>query len=232
MNTEEKSGYFKELALNLQKEGFTVKLEEDGLLPVELEGRQLCRIVKNGGVRYREKDIAGKALALERVVDIAQTTAEYMCQIEAAPFLTASGLEGNYRLLAEFNGAVLAGHPTRYGVQFVTWERDFDHTGVCHGHYMGGDYVKAKQDFAVRSGLVPHSALFAPEQLAEIYRSIHETLDSGCPITAEREKLLEDVAEQIKRTVPDLEERVNQSNRKELELGSADEPEHGGMQFQ
>ena len=35
--------YFKELALNLQREGFTVKPEtEDGLLPVELDGHRLA----------------------------------------------------------------------------------------------------------------------------------------------------------------------------------------------
>lgn len=35
----------------------------------------------------------------------------------------------------------------------------------------------AKRDFAVRSDLVPHSALFASEQLTEVYRSIFETLE-------------------------------------------------------
>ena len=43
-------------------------------------------------------------------------------QMEAAPKLTASGLTGDYRLLADFNDVVLAGHPTQYGVQFITWE--------------------------------------------------------------------------------------------------------------
>ena len=43
MNTEEKSRYFRELILNLQHEGFTVKPEtEEGLLPVELDGQHLC----------------------------------------------------------------------------------------------------------------------------------------------------------------------------------------------
>jgi len=65
--------------------------------------------------------------------------------------------------------------------------------------------------------------------MTEIYRSIHETLDSGYPITVEREKLLKGVAEQIERSIPDLEERVILSNRKELEL--ADTPEKGGMQL-
>jgi len=47
----------------------------------------------------------------------------------------------------------------------------------------------------------------------------------------EREKLLEGVTEQIEHSVPDLEERVNLSNQKELELGSAGGPEQDGMRL-
>ncbi len=224
--TEEKSRYFKELALNLRHEGFTVGQPEDGLLPVELGGRRLCRAVEDGGIRYWQEDADGdsRGAALGRVTDIAKATAEYMRQMEAAPFLTASSLTGDYRLLAEFNDTVLAGHPTEYGVQFVTWERVQNRTALYQGNYYGPNvgidgYTAAKRDFATRSGLIPRSALFAPEQLTEVYRSIHETLDSGYPITVERERLLEGVAEQIKRAVPDLRERVSLSNQKELEAG-------------
>ncbi len=220
MTAEAKSRYFKELTLNLRQEGFTISPEEDGLLPVELEGQRLCRAAEGGGVRYRQEDTTGdsRGAALGRVTDIAKATAEYMSQMEAAPLLTASGLTGDYRLLAEFNDTVLAGHPTRYGVQFVTWERVQNRTALYQGNYYGpnagvGSYAAAKRDFATRSGLVPHSALFAPEQLTEVYRSIHETLDSGYPITVERERLLEGVAEQIEQTVPNLRERVSLSNQ-------------------
>jgi len=238
MTAEEKSRYFKELTLNLQHEGFTVGPEEDGLLPVELDGQRLCRATESGEIRYQKEDVSGdsRGTALERVTDIAKATAEYMGQMETAPQLTASGLTGDYRLLADFNDTVLAGHPTQYGVQFVTWERVQNRTALYQGNYYGpdvgvGGYIDAKRDFAARSGLVPRGALFTPEQLTEVYRSIHETLDIGYPITVEREKILEGVADQIERSVPDLAERVNLSNQKELELGSAVGPEQGGMQF-
>ncbi len=224
--TEEKSRYFKELTLNLQHEGFTAGPEADGLLSVELDGQPLCRAMEGGGVRYRQEDVTGdnRGTALERVTDIAKATAEYMGQMEAAPQLAASGLTGDYRLLADFNNTVLAGHPTQYGVQFVTWEQVQNRTALYQGNYYGpdvgiGGYTAAKRDFATRSGLIPRSALFAPEQLTEVYRSIHETIDSGYPITAEREKLLESAAEQIERSVPDLQERVALSDQKELEAG-------------
>ena len=68
---------------------------------------------------------------------------------------------------------MLTGHPTERGVQFVTWEWDFDREGVHHGHYFqDDDRRRSSGTFAVRGGLVPKDALFEPEQLAEIYRAL------------------------------------------------------------
>ena len=50
-------------------------------------------------------------------------TSEYMAILETAPRLKASGLDGDYRILANFGSAVLAGHPTERGGQFVTWTK-------------------------------------------------------------------------------------------------------------
>ncbi len=221
MSTEEKSRYFEEVARNLQRGGFeTEAVNDDGLLPVHWQGQPLCKVTAEGGVRYLQDDIqkVSEDDAMRRVTDIVQVTTQYMALMKAAPPLKAQGLESGYRLLAEFNGAVLAGQPTKYGIQFVTWERDFDKTGLCWGHYFE-DYGKAKLDFSVRSGLVAEDLLFTAEQLTEVYRAVHETLDSEAPITAEREHLLTGTAEQIERAVPDLQERVYLSNQKELEVG-------------
>ena len=232
MTTENK--YFRELTLNLQRAGFTVGPEADNLLPVELDGKHLCVAAEGGSIRYRKEDVASEARteALDKVIDIAGVTAEYTKQMEAAPVLKASGLSEEFKLLADFNGSVLAGQETKYGVQMVTWDWTYNKTGVTQGHYYGpggaDSYTAAKQDFAVRSGLVPGGALFEPEQMTEIYRCIHETLDSEYPITEERRKLLESAVEQIERTVPDLAQRVEQSNQKELDL---EPPDASGMSF-
>jgi len=75
-----KNSYFAELTLHLRREGLTALPPEDGLLPVDLEGRRLCRITPSGGVRYQETDIAGEVrnAVLDRVVEIAGSTTEYM----------------------------------------------------------------------------------------------------------------------------------------------------------
>lgn len=231
--------YLKEVSINLRQMGFTTQPSENNL-EVSLNGRSLCRVTPKGGVRYwenRAKDKERQA-ALDKVVDVVVQTTGYMRQMEAAPRLTADSLEGDYRVLAEFNNTVLAGHPTQFGVQFITWERVQDRTALWQGEYYGpdpGSYAAAKQGFATRSGLVPKSALFTPEQLTEVYRSVHETLDEREPLTDRRRELLEKAAEQIEESVPDLTERVNLSNQQELELGlalnGAECPEDGGMQF-
>lgn len=238
MITDEKSNYFQELRRNLQQEGVVVCPETDGLLTVELDGRRLCQITDNGAVRYWKDEAAedSRSMALDRVTDIAKITEEYMRLIEAAPFLTVGNLRGDYRVLANFNDVVLAGHPTKYGAQFVTWEQSPDRTSLGHGHYYGpsagiGSYAAAKQDFATRSGLLPRSALFTSEQLTEVYRSVRETLESPYPITDERRKCLQSTAEQIEHAVPDLDERVSLSNQRELELNTMESNEAGGMKL-
>lgn len=230
----ENSNYYSELTHNLKHAGFTVSPEGNNLLPIKLDGQPLCCATESGGVRWQHSDIDDRRSALDTVIAITKTTHEYMRQIEAAPKLTADGLEGDYRLLSEFNGTVLAGHPTEYGVQFITWERTHNHTGLWQGHYIGpgcgiADYTAAKQDFAVRSGLIHASALFTPEQLTELYRSIDETLENIC-ITPERQKLLESAEQQIKLAVPDLDERCEISMQMEEEY---DTPDHqkGGYTF-
>ena len=168
MNTDERNKYFQELSLNLQHEGLTVKPEtEEGLLPVELDGQRLCLVLDTGAVRYWKADVADdhRSAALDRVTDVAKITAEYMRQLETAPQLTASGLTGDYRLLAEFNDTVLAGHPSKYGVQFIMWEWVQDHTALYQGNYYGPEggtdsYAAAKRNFASAPASFPAAPFY------------------------------------------------------------------------
>ena len=125
-----------------------------------------------------------------------------MAILEYAPQLKATDLTGDYRILADFGDAVLAGHPTERGVQFVTWEWDFDRKGVHHGHYFQGDYEAAKCDFTVRSGLVPKDALFEPEQLAEIYRALRFVREQDESLSFGRDRELAELMEQVGGLLP------------------------------
>ena len=110
---------------------------------------------------------------------------------------------------------MLAGCQSKYGTQFVTWDRDFDHRGVSHGHYYtglyaSGNYEAAKRDFATRSGLIPEQQVFREEQLIEIYRCCADTLQNDAALSYKREKAIQEVQEQIEQCLPDVIERIQQ----------------------
>ena len=155
--------------------------------------------------------------ACERATDLACTVREYMTLLEQAPPLQAQSLTGDYRLLADFNGAVLAAHPTRLGVQFVTWDWSFDRTGLNQGNYFQENYAGAKQDFAIRAGLISKQQIFNQEQLIEIYRCCSDTLDAGFDLTAEQEKCIRGVQEQIAIAAPDALERIREQEQHPME---------------
>ena len=146
--------YLAEVSHRLQREGFSVETENEGLLPVEKNSHRLCNINMYGGMSYDSDFVQRNGLddALDQVRDIVVETLAYIRQMMTAPPLLAEGLSGDYRLLAEFNHIVLAGHEREgnYGVEFVTWERIRNGTSLWQGHYCDNNYAAAKQDFATR----------------------------------------------------------------------------------
>ena len=195
--------FLEETAIRLRQNGFTVEPIEDYHLPVCWEKGRLCRISGRGSVLYRQERAApGAQDALQTVIDTAKMTSEYMAILETATLLKAGGLTGDYRILADFGGTVLTGHPAERGVQFVTWEWDFDRKGVHHGHYFQDDYEAAKRDFTVRSGLVQKDALFEPEQLAEIYHALSFVREQDETLSFGREQELAELMEQVGGLLP------------------------------
>ena len=196
--------FLEETANQLRQNGFTVEPIEDHHLPVSVEKGRLCRISGKGSVLYRQENVDNIRAqdALQTVIDTVKMTSEYMAILETAPRLKASGLDGDYRVLADFGDAVLAGHPTERGVQFVTWEWDFDREGVHHGHYFQDDYDAAKRDFTVRGGLVQKGALFEPEQLAELYRALAFVREQDETLSCGRDRELAELMEQVDGLLP------------------------------
>ena len=202
--------FLEETAIRLRQNGFTVEPIEDHHLPVCWEKGRLCRITGKGSVLYRQENVDSIRAqdALQVVIDTAKMTSEYMAILEYAPRLKASGLTGDYRVLADFSSAVLAGHPTERGVQFVTWEWDFDREGVHHGHYFQDGCEEAKHDFVRRSGLLPKEALFEPEQLAEMHRALAFVCEQDEDLSIGREKEIKTIMEQIKCLLPESPEQT------------------------
>ena len=211
--------YLEEIAARLRRMSFEIMPVEDQHLPVKWNGNYLCRISGRGSVLYRQEDVDSIRAqdALHSVIDTAKMTSEYMAILEHAPQLKASGLVGDYRVLADFGDAVLAGHPTERGVQFVTWSWDWDRKGVHQGNYFYEDYEAAKRDFTVRSGLVQRDALFEPEQLAEFYHALKFVRERDETLSFGRDQELAELMEQVGRLLP------------EAALRQRDVPEQRGM---
>ena len=172
-DTKASTKYLEELSTLLRSQGFAIHPRESRDIDVEYEGSLLCRINDLGNLGYFAERIAGKEDILDRIREMARSTREYMTLLEQAPPLVAEGLSEGFQLLAEFNGTVLAGHMTRYGAQFATWEWVRNKTSLWQGHYYDPNghpdsYQSAKRDFAVRSGLLPANALFNQEKLTDI----------------------------------------------------------------
>ena len=130
-NLKKGAGFLSEIGIVLRRDGYDTSVPDNGLLPVSTNGLPLCRISETGSVRYRDADIGSveREDALHEVTQTVETVSEYMKLMDAAPLLKAQGLDETYKLLADFNGVVLAGHSSRLGVQFVTWDWDYVSTG-------------------------------------------------------------------------------------------------------
>ena len=169
-NTSQKERFLQEVEQKLLRKELDARLLEDGLIRVKWNGQPLCSVDRDGIVRFRPADITGPEVdrQLRTVIQTAGHVKEYMRIFERAPALKAIGLEDSYKVLADFGDAVLAGRSCKTGAKFVTWEWDFDRQGVHAGHYFMENYEAAKQDFAVRAGLVESQRLFSDEQIAVI----------------------------------------------------------------
>lgn len=219
-NTNQQFQYLKEAALCLQRADFHTEPILGSVLPVTLEGQSLGCVTNKGSALIHRDNIGNEEAenAVHRMADIAARTLEYMTAMETAPQLKASGLEGDYRILADFNGTVLAGHPTERGVQFITWDWDWGHKGVSHGHYFMENYDAAKRDFAIRSGLISEVQLFSPEQLTEIYRCCADSVEGDLyDLPAEVEATIRGVQDQIRKCLPNLDNLIQQEIEKQTQ---------------
>jgi hypothetical protein len=114
----------------------------------------------------------------------------------------------HYRVLSEYNNIVLAArddseHGYGIGLTFVTWRYNYDRTGLEHGNYTE-DYEDAKEDFAVRCGLVDKQKLFNETELKLIYQGLVQLVFNSPDLTTEQSKLLDEVVERIEILVPEI----------------------------
>ena len=132
-----------------------------------------CDIVYTDGEFY-DKDKS----EIASLFGIVRGIYEYCSSYEKAAPLSADSLSKKYRSLAEFNDTVLAAkYNEEYGFEFVTWFRSSDGKSVCNGNYFS-DYSSAKENFAIRSGLISKDKLFCEEELERLGKCVEFTLEN------------------------------------------------------
>ena len=211
-NTSQKEKFLREVEQKLLHRELDARLLDDGLTHIRWNEKPLCSVDRDGIVRFRPADITAPEVdrQLRTVIQTAGHVKEYMRIFERAPTLKVVGLDDTYKVLADFGDAVLAGRSCKTGAKFVTWEWDFDRQGVHAGHYFMENYEAAKQDFAVRAGLVESQRLFSDEQLAVIRNACAFALEDDATLSYAEEKQLQSVQEQIELLLP-LEEQEQRS---------------------
>jgi hypothetical protein len=211
--------YFVELSRILAKNEIQTAPTDRNTLPILLNGFPACRVEPGGGMLKFPNDLdTPEANELyHRVAAFSHMVREYMAEIERAPVLQVATLDEDYRLLAEFNGAILAGHEMEYGYMFATWQRDYDGTGLWQGEYFLDSYTEAKLDFAVRAGLIEKQRIFTNAQLVDIYQSVNDTFETGYELSQENTKNLTKIQSQIEEILPDIKEKMNEIQRKVFE---------------
>lgn len=174
----ESNRFFQEIGrrvkpLNISAEG----LKENGAFYFSFNGAPLCHVAPDGGNYYftEHLDTEEKKELCSLVSEISEEVRLYVQAVENARPLKAVDLRDGYKLLCEYENIVLAGTDLgEHGYQFVTWRYTYDRKGVTLGHYYHNDYAGAKEDFAVRSGLVSDQKLFQDKELQAIYRTIDQ----------------------------------------------------------
>ena len=207
-NTSQKERFLQEVEQKLLHRELDARLLDDGQIHIRWNEKPLCSVDRDGIVRFRPADITGPEVdrQLRTVIQTAGHVKEYMRIFERAPTLKVVGLDDTYKVLADFGDAVLAGRSCKTGAKFVTWEWDFDRQGVHAGHYFMENYEAAKQDFAVRAGLVESQRLFSDEQIAVIRNACAFALEDDATLSYAEEKQLQSVQEQIELLLPQQEQ--------------------------
>ena len=217
-----KNKYLTELSRRLNTDGFQSTIREDRRLDVFLHDQPVLYVSPASDVFLLPAG-SQNVEASELYHQVAMAADEVYGYVEAmqnAPLLYASGLHEDFRLLADFGGAVLAGQEREngQGYQFVTWIWDYDRTGVSHGHYYEDDFQSAKRDFAVRSGLIPRAQLFTLEELTELYRAAEHWFYEGPELDYKQQKAIQEARTKIEYTVPDLQSRLEQAQSQEPQM--------------
>lgn len=161
---------------------------------------EICKFEKTGAMRYfRDSPFVAERKELHKLLlDLKE---RYDLYLNAKP-LDCEGVR-DFRLISEFGNHLLAAKQSKDNeIRFVTWQYDYDRSGVTLGHYYETNYQGALKDFAVRSGLLDENQLFTEEEMAVLYVSCVFRGRHDDDLTFESEQELQAVIEKLESNLP------------------------------
>ncbi|MDE7361941.1 MAG: hypothetical protein K2N38_08405 [Oscillospiraceae bacterium] len=189
----------KEVTRQLRENDFAVSQDGDSLNVMTTDSYSV-KILENGSMRVPEDCPSDSYSQIKKVM---KETYDFCSAYAKAAPLKADGLSEKYRCLAEFNSTVLAAkYNEEYGFEFVTWDRTFDGKGVTQGNYYS-DYLAAKENFAIRSGLIDKDKLFSTEELEQLRKCVNFTARHNGDLRFEDCQYLKKLNEKISESLPE-----------------------------
>ena len=188
------------------------------------EGRDLCDInCIEGTITYHN---ASEQEEIDSIRDFINDLQEQEKIFARAEHMQVEGLK-HYKLLAEYNNVILAACESESlnssmqkvnSYQYVTWEKDRggSQLGVHTGNYFSDNYTGAKENFAVRSGILRKSKLLSETELMAIYSGIVK-LEDNENNTDGSYKIFKLIKEKIQDIIPDIEARIYRNDPRFIE---------------
>lgn len=185
--------------------GYSIRKEAEEhdpkLLVTAFKGQEeICRFEKTGAMRFwRDSPFMEERKELHSLLlDLKERNDLYL---NAKP-LDYEGVR-DFRLISEFGNHILAAKQSKDNeIRFVTWQYDYDRTGVTLGHYYETNYEGALKDFTVRSGLIDENQLFSAEEMAVLYASCIFRGRHDDDLTFESEQELHTIIEKLESSLP------------------------------
>ncbi|GAB6108358.1 hypothetical protein SDC9_65633 [bioreactor metagenome] len=161
---------------------------------------EICKFEKTGAMRFRRDSpfVEERKELHSLLLDLKE---RYDLYLNAKP-LDCEGVR-DFRLISEFGNHLLAAKQSKDNeIRFVTWQYDYDRSGVTLGHYYETNYQGALKDFTVRSGLLDENQLFSEEEMAVLYQSCVFRGKHDDDLTFDSERKLQDVIEKLEGNLP------------------------------
>ena len=150
-----RENFYAELSRRLREEGIESSYAGTQNLNVLLHGQPVLCVTPSSEIFILPAGSKNEEVndLYHRVGATADEVYEYVEAVQSSPLLRASDLKEEFRLLADFGCAVLAGRERENGrgYQFVTWVWDFDRRGVTIVIWMSS-MITANMDTCIWNG--------------------------------------------------------------------------------